>query len=211
MGADMKYFLAVFICFSVCLSAAPLNTELVINGGAETGDLTGWTSTGINVVTASGFHAGFGSFTFTGGGGTASGQTLEQTIDLSANASDIDNGLITSTFSIFLQTRSSDIAEATISFLDGSNAVLASQFFIDTINPGSFDWNQFGDTRIAPVGTRSIRILLNSTRTGGSSSDGFFDEVSLQISSSAPAVPEPSSLLLIALGVVLFGQRYSRK
>ncbi len=52
-------------------NAALLNTELVINGGAEEGGTTGWISTGIDAVTSPGTPAaGFGSFVFTGGTGT---------------------------------------------------------------------------------------------------------------------------------------------
>lgn len=164
--------------------AVSLNAELVINGGAETGDTTGWVSTGIDSVTPDSFAEGFGSFAFTGGKGETT-ETLTQTIDVSANSSQIDAEEIKSTFSINLQSRSNsgllDTASAEVSFIGSSGEVLASFSFIDTINTESYDWNTFSDSRLLPKGTKSIKVLLTANRNFGSSSDGFFDNVSLQL------------------------------
>ena len=86
----MKKILLVICLISVSYaSPALVNTELVINGGAETGDTTGWVSTGIDAVPAVGPAAGFGSFAFTGSTGPTT-QTLLQTIDVSAHSVQID-------------------------------------------------------------------------------------------------------------------------
>lgn len=196
------------LLIAVCLlgmshsNAAPLNTELVINGGAESGDTTGWVSAGIDAVTPpDAFAEGFGSFVFTGGTGPVT-QTLLQTIDLSGNSSKIDIGKIDSIFSVNLQSRSdagiSDEARAELSFYDGSGMVLDSFSFVDNINTSLFDWNFFSDTRLIPVGTRSIEILLTASRIGGLSSDAFFDDVSLQINE----VPLPVSVWLFSSGLL---------
>lgn len=190
--------------------AAILNTELVINGNAETGNTTGWVSTGISAVVPDSFASGFGNYSFTGGTGPASGQTLKQVIDVSDCSDLIDSGKIISSFTIYLQTRAIpgtvDKAEATLSFLDGTGAILASRFFYDDINPFAYDWNLFTDARIVPTGTRSLQVLLNATRSGFSSSDGFFDEVSLELS----LVPEPTTALIFA-GAGLFGLLANRR
>ena len=193
--------LAGMFLMAFCATKADANfleTELVVNGGAESGDETGWMSNGIQAVTTTGPAQGFGDFAFTAGGGPAAGQTLQQSIDVGALSQEIDNGEITSSFSIYLQSRSmsgaQDIAEATLFFLNDLSAPIASVSFQDTTNLSVFDWDRFSDVRVVPAGTRSIDILLNATRTAGSSSDGFFDEVSLRL------VPEPSSLALLSLG-----------
>ena len=185
-------------------NAATLNTELVINGGAETGDTTGWLSAGIDAVMATGFAAGFGSFVFTGGGGVAS-QTLTQTIDLSGNAAQIDTNSIEAIFSIQLQSRSVgsalDQASVDVSFLDGGGSVLDSYSFTDIINTALFDWNEYSDARTIANGARSIKIVLTSDRINGSSSDGFIDEVSLQIN-AINSVPVPAAVWLFGSGLL---------
>ena len=126
-----------------------------------------------------------GTFSFTGGTGPADSEALLQSIDVSSLALQIDEGDIVSSFSVLLQSRSissgSDIGKATLSFLDGSNNVLLSEVFIDNPVQDVFDWNQFFDERIVPLNTRSIEIILDSSRNVGSSSDSYFDEVSLVV------------------------------
>ena len=200
---------ASILLMSGQVNAALLNTELVINGGAETGDITGWTSTGIEAVPATSFAVGFGSFVFTGGLGTTT-QTLLQTIDVGGNSSQIDSGEIEAIFGVNLQSRSNsdflDDARVDVSFIDGFGGALDSFFFVDTINTASFDWNFFSDTRLLSTGTRSIEILLTSNRSGGSSSDGFIDDVSFQLNS----VPIPAAVWLFGtalIGLVGFSKR----
>jgi len=185
-------------------NAALLNTELVVNGGAEEGDTTGWLSTGIDAVTPDTPAAGFGSFVFTGGTGPDT-QTLLQTIDVSGNSVNIDAGAIKSIFGIELQSRADsdapsyvDTAQVDVSFLDEGSRVLDSFFFVDTSNVTLPDWDFFSDTRLLPSGTRSIKILLTTNRTIGTFSDGFFDDVSLQLSS----IPEPAAVWLFGSGII---------
>lgn len=200
---------------------ATLGVELVQNGNAEMGDTTGWLSTGIHTVsTNSSSYRGripspvdIGQFSFTGGTGPADSQTLLQSIDVSSLASQIDTGNIVSSFSILLQSRAipsgEDIGKATLSFLDDSDNILESQIFIDNPVPNIFDWNEFIDERVVPVETRSIEIILDSSRNVGRSSDSYFDEVSLTLNSLSTtsrdnqSVPEPTSVLsLLTLGAL---------
>ena len=168
-----------------------LNRELVVNGGAETGDTSGWVSTGIDAVPTTPSSEEFGDFAFTGGTGTAV-QTLFQSIDVSSSASQIDTGQIPSNFSIYLQSITNnvltDLAGVDVSFINDSGVTLDSFSFIDNedilvvgaSNPIK-EWKLFSDVRAVPVGTRSIEILLTTDRSGGISSDGFIDQVSLQL------------------------------
>ncbi len=192
---------ALLLLAAAAGNAAPLNTELVINGGAESGDMTGWLGAGgIEVVPATGPAAGFGDFVFTGSLGPDT-QTAIQSIDLGGNAAAIDAGLATSIFSIYLQGRTdggfTDTAEVIVTYRDGANGQLGAIAFTDT-NTAVIDWDFFSDTRAVPVGTRSIDIFLRTTRSIGLSSDGFFDEVSLQLT----AVPLPAGLWLALSGLV---------
>ena len=184
-----KLLLIVFFLINCAYSvnAAPLDKNLVINGGAETGNTNGWISSGIDAVPATGLAAGFGAYAFTGGTGPDS-QTLTQTIDVSGNSVLIDAGAIESTFNVNLQTRKAgsltDIAKASVFFLDATGLELGSFTLVDTINPLLMDWNLFSDTRMLPRTTRTIKIVLTSSRTSGPtslSSDGFIDNVSLSL------------------------------
>ena len=207
-------------------SAATLGVELLQNGNAEMGDTTGWLSTGINTVSTSTpwllpSPVDIGQFSFTGGTGSSDSQALLQSIDVSSLALQIDKGDIVSSFSILLQSRLvspindiEDIGTATLSFLDKGNNILESAIFTDHPVHNVFDWNQFIDERIVPVETRSIEITLDSSRYQGSSSDSYFDEVSLTLNSLSTtsgdnqSVPEPTSLLsLIVLGTLGIGSR----
>lgn len=203
----MKLILITLLLLSATAgNAASLNSELVINGGAESGDMTGWFDAGgIEAVPAAGFAAGFGDFVFTGALGPDS-QSAIQSIDLSGNAAAIDSGLATSIFSIYLQGRTDsgfvDTAEVIVTYRDGANGSLGAFAFSDTNIVAIPDWDFFSDTRAVPVGTRGIDIFLRTTRSVGASSDGFFDEVSLQLT----AVPLPAGLWLALSGLVAMAQ-----
>ncbi|MDJ1176551.1 PEP-CTERM sorting domain-containing protein [Roseofilum capinflatum] len=196
--------------------AASLGAELIQNGNAETGDTSGWLTTGIEIIPAQNFgflglseSTDLGNFSFTGGLGPAHSQSLTQSIDVSNLAEKIDSSQIFSTFSLFIQSRLvaplSDLGTATLSFLDESDNLLMSEEFLDIPVNNVFDWNYFGDERILPVGTRQIQVVLDASRNGGGSSDSAFDQVSLTLNTvpDAKSVPEPSSILgLLALGSV---------
>ncbi len=178
--------------------AAPIGVELVINGGAETGDTTGWIENGIYAYELnSGDVAsqGFGNFAFTAGSGPAQGQTLLQTIDLSANSIDIDNSSLSYNFSAQLQSRSFqgvlDKAIAELIFKDENDNELNRLYFEDTINTALYDWNLYSSSDSLLQGTRSVDVLLTGTRSGFSSSDGFFDEISFSIQNISNPGPDP--------------------
>ncbi|SET60767.1 RHS repeat-associated core domain-containing protein [Nitrosomonas marina] len=183
-----------------------LNRELIVNGGAETGDTSGWVSTGIDAVLPDAPAQGFGTFTFTGGTGPTV-QTLSQSIDVSNGASQIDTGQIQSAFGINLQSRSSngftDLARVDVSYIDGVGSVLDNFFIIDDKNISAGHWKSFSDIRAVPVGTRSIEILLTTNRSGGISSDGFFDEISLQLSEALVSTGEDAYATINGLPLVI--------
>jgi hypothetical protein len=111
-------------------------------------------------------------------------ETLSQSVDVTAFSSQIDAGAAKSIFSALLQSRSTggiiDTAKTNLSFVDGGGGQLESVTFEDT-DVTTFDWEQVLDERVVPVGTRSIEITLEATRTGGVSTDAFFDNFSLNV------------------------------
>jgi hypothetical protein len=205
----MKKLLLITCLLGVSsVNAASLNTDLIINGGAETGDTTAWVSTGIDAVTPPDANSGgFGSFVFTGGDGPET-QTLLQSIDVSGNAIQIDGGELESIFGVNLQSRANgaDEARADVFYKNISGVVLDSFSFIDLMTASS-SWDFYSDTRLLPTGTRSIEILLTASRTGGTSTDAFFDDVSLELNTA----PLPATVWLFIGGMAgLVGVRKAR-
>jgi hypothetical protein len=70
-----------------------------------------------------------------------------------------------------------------VEYRDASSAVLSTY---DTGLQGSTSWVQYSDARVAPAGTRTIRIRLLSDATINSDSDGYFDDISLTHTTTLP-------------------------
>jgi hypothetical protein len=206
----MSMRIVPLVLFLVCAWAPRTQANLIINGDAETGDTTGWVTTGVHVVPSSlagtmGLPPGvsIGNFSFAGGTDPASSQSLTQTVDVSSFAALIDAGEIESIFSALLRSRSDgtavDTVTATLTYSSAAGAALATVAFSDTsIVPNEPDWDAVYDQRLVPVGTRSITVRFDTFRSGGTSTDAFFDNVALDLRPAA--VPEPSSIVLAGLG-----------
>jgi PEP-CTERM motif-containing protein len=183
---------------------AQLDTNLLVNPGAESGSLSGWTAGGNSSpgVDNGSFDPGIsphtGGFDFYGGNGA--NDTLSQIVSLSSiSASLIDAGNAIAFFGFWEQglnqgTPSDDVF-LSLMFLDASNAAIGS-FTGPEIDSHLGSWTEYSANMAVPVGSRSISYTLNFVRHNGTDNDGFADDASLKIS----AVPEPSSLAIFALG-----------
>lgn len=210
--AVTKAFISIALAtMSLSIHATTLNTELLANGNAETGDTTGWNANGIETVSTSvpgqlavPVGSSIGNWSFQGGLGSATSQTLSQSVHLDDLSALIDSGQLLANFSILLQSRSAsgvhDLASGKLKFLNSSGQQLAQFAFNDSsVKIDIFDWSLVNYNAVTPVGTRTIEVVLDTSRDGGISTDAYFDNVSLAVS----AVPEPSSLALAAIGVAV--------
>lgn len=111
---------------------------------------------------------------------------LQQTIDVSADATAIDLGSQLYTFSGYIQTpvsNQTDQGRFIVDYLNNSNTILGSSY---TTNWQSFfggsgtSWTNYSNTRVAPAGTRQIRIrMLTQIIFNQPAINVYFDDISL--------------------------------
>ncbi|HUR27957.1 MAG TPA: hypothetical protein VM509_07215, partial [Planctomycetota bacterium] len=185
---------AVALGLALLIGSAPSvhAQNLLVNGNAESGDLTGWTDALGNGFTVSSnplfVHSGTYSFQpgIFGPQGSWTHE-LRQDVDVSAIAVATDAGSVVSVFSGFGRTNESggtaDPGSVVLEFLNSSGGILQS-YASGMFSP----FNAFvplGDTRSMPVGTRTLRLRLLGQRTVGLSTDCFFDDLTLQTNSAS--------------------------
>ena len=212
---------------------AALETNLIANGGAESGAgssdgsvvaVPSWITTSNFTVVIYGAPGGFPAaaspgppdrgLNFFAGGPTNAGSTASQTIDTTADAAQIDAGQITFDLSGYLGGFSDqgDNAVLSATFLSASNLLLGSA----SIGPVTPDDRRDitgmllrSTSGAVPVGTRSVNVNLQMTRLDFMYNDGYADNLSLIFH----VVPEPPSLSLVAalagLGVLWRRKRNS--
>jgi len=195
-----------------------LGANLIANPGAEAGpnaeataseaialDLPSWSRTGYFSTEAyepdgdvllfsSPGPADRGVSYFTGGPSNA-GSTAYQYIDVSAAASLIDSGKVTYAASAWLGgfDAQEDHVVETITFLGASHVVLGTAAQLGPVtaeernNIASLYQRSTNGT--VPAGTRFIKVLLTMTRTDGNYDDGYADNLSLVLNSTAASGP----------------------
>ncbi|MGZ4384833.1 MAG: hypothetical protein ACXVY3_09555 [Gaiellaceae bacterium] len=197
--------------------------NLVQNPGAEsvvaTGSngvipITGWTTDsnftaaayGTDVSAAEANGIGGGKYYFAGGPDNALAHA-SQVIDLSS-AGEIASGTVQAKLSAYIGGFSSQADSGTVSasFRAAGGASLGTMT-IGPVTPadrGSVSkLLPRSTTASVPAGTRSVEIVLTSTRDSGAYNDGYFDNISLTLTgggtpssttTSSPASPSPVGL-----------------
>jgi len=173
-----------------------LNTELIINGDFETGNLSGWTVDDPNPAADPGTiytqpqWTGWGvswfgnHFYFSGTDGDSQSS---QVIDVSADAAQIDAGNIWANLSAAMSSwANSDIATISAYFLDAGDVDLGGTISITAMgNPVKDmtdpDCHEVIDGPV-PVGTRKIKVVIFTDYSAGGDVDGYVDNVSLKLS-----------------------------
>lgn len=173
------------------LSRIVFGQNLIINPGAESDPGIDWTlvATGSACYTGSNWHIagnqnGFppaysGNNFFYSGCNFVEG-TIYQDIDVSGFATSIDAGASTFSFEGYMQVYAQtppDNSRIIVEYRDASGVVLAQYDTGQQANQNV--WTQYSDTRVAPVGTRTIRVQLMSYSFNGDSVDAYFDNLSL--------------------------------
>lgn len=201
---------SVLLCFAAtfCL-AAPCHATLLVNGGAETGDLTGWTIGGISTpgVDDGSFDPGIspyaGRHMFYGGIGSFG--SLTQSVALGGMGlarrlavSFVEQGLD--------QDTPSDDGYVSLTY-HGAGGVVLGSITTDVIDSHDGAWRRYDGMFDVPLDAVSVDYTMHFTRNFGRDLDAFFDDNSLTLT----RVPEPATGWLLLPGLLVLGWQRRRR
>lgn len=179
----MKLY-SVFVCSLVLLAPTLWGQNLLTNPGCESGGAppSGWTQVSGNWSCQAYVTPQEGSDHFFAG--QSSTGELDQDIDVSAYATTIDAGDATAIFTGWIQSwpdSTPDESRVVVEAWDATKTtMLASVDSGSNASVGS--WAPLQGSQVMPAGTRTIRVRLISTRNTGSDDDGYYDGLSLVVS-----------------------------
>ncbi len=157
-------------------------SNLLQEGSAEQSNLNTWTQISGNRKRVRAGQNGFpsaqdGNYIFYLGS-SRTGE-MYQDINVEQYASTIDNSKQSFLCTGFVRSyRGNDRSRIKIEYRTSNNVVLET--FDSGWRNNSSRWEQIKEEKIAPIGTRIIRVIILSQRNRGSSNDGYFDNLSLK-------------------------------
>lgn len=173
--------------------AGTRTANLLTNGDAEAGDLSGWTQAQglISAITAAnngGFGADEGDYYFAGRG-FGQGQpddccvdTAYQLVDVSSYGADIDAGKAYLELSARMTTWSGDDQpEFRVELLDAADQIIDWGRSSVRTSSSVKNWESIVMDGFLPSGVRSIKVYIGGERKAGGDNDVYFDDVSLNL------------------------------
>ena len=183
-----------------------------MNPGAETGDLSGWTTGGNSnpFVDNGSFNPGInprsGNYDFVGGTGDYG--NLSQTNSLMGidgiTTEDIDSGILSANINFWAQglnqTTPSDSPRITLTFVDASSVTISSSTTLE-VDSHFGVWSNYSQSVLIPNGSRAIVYTMEFIRHAGSDNDAYIDDNSLSISNTLPTPPNDLRISLVSSNV----------
>jgi hypothetical protein len=189
-------------------------SSILLNGDAESGDLTGWTTvnTQIGAVTSQGQSSGTvtpyeGDYLFSFALAAARVSSGSPAVTIGMYQTGIA-GLGADSFSLtgWVQTESQngfqDVGEVKLSFYDATDALLGS-VSSGPLTTSNLEWESFSVNSAGVAGAAYWRVDLLGTVNAGTFTNVFFD--GLQMVTTSAAVPAPGAVLLVGLGAGVTG------
>jgi len=183
---------------ALIVAAAPAHaTNLLFNGNAETGDISGWIDPLAHGFTVSTSVVAEGTYAFHAGPGGQEGSyshEIYQDVDVSSMAGDIDAGNAAFLLEGMAWTSEAgggtDSASVVIEFRDGAGLLIPPASVNSPVQPAN-SWVEIRRVGTPAPGTRSIRVRLLGERSGGISTEAYFDALSLTavFGCTMPAAP----------------------
>lgn len=176
------------IIFIFLLLSFSVNAQnLLVNPGAESGDTQGWVDPDNVWGAANEITPHEGDYFFWPSRQAIAYTEMYQDVDMSSYVTSIDNGSAWFNLSGWLANWDQyphDRATLAIEALDAKN----QQLLYLSKDHRSPVWTQYQIETKIPEGTRTLRVHLIATRFVGSDNDGYFDDLSLTVSTTAPTV-----------------------
>jgi hypothetical protein len=160
--------------------------DLIVNGGAEDGEL-GWTTEvgALESVTdgaCNGISPHAGDRYFAVGGicdDHAVGRAYQE-IDLTTWATEIDAGDALVAYGAWMSSYGgNDVPSMYVTLYDDTGALLDTS---PVLAQRSGTWNAFSTRHPIPAGARSARVVLEGERNAGSDNDSYIDDVWMRVS-----------------------------
>ncbi|WP_282078947.1 endonuclease/exonuclease/phosphatase family protein [Aquimarina algiphila] len=181
-ASDHRAMMATYTLPEPVGSDVSYGDNLIQQSSAEQNSLDAWTQVSGNQKRVQGGQNGYpnaknGSYIFWLG--NSSTGEIYQDVNVEQYADSIDAGRQFFLFNGFVRSYSgNDISRIKVEYRNDNNKVLS--FFDSDWKRNSNNWEQINEERIAPSGTRKVRVILLSQRNSGRSNDGYFDDLSLK-------------------------------
>jgi len=192
----------VFGVVLVVLVASTGEANLIVNGDAETGDMSGWTHSPTGGAAAAqnryGWTASEGQWFFSMVEGGASPVTMLQSGTAGLAGPQLTLTGVVGTEALGGPT-GSDSGEALLRILDAGGGVLASASTAEMRTP-DFTWVPFEISCDVPSGAARWEVELIGRLHYGGAIDTYFDDLALVGRGDPDVIPEPATLSLLALG-----------
>lgn len=152
----------------------------IINGNAETGDTTGWTTVSgsptVTQTSGDGTYARSGKWYFYPG--NTDGVSSRQDVSIPSLAiADVDADLLELNYEYYQCCTGTDQQRIRVEFYSSGMSLLGSLTPAYASDGGANAWVQKLHTVNVPVNTRTIRFINDCDRVAGTSNDGYVDDI----------------------------------